>query len=92
MDSCEHGGDLDRAISQFGGNRKDWLDLSTGINPNSYNVYNCTTHHWRDLPDQRLIDLVTHAAKYAYQSKFDCVPLAGVQQAIQLFPSIIEAK
>ena len=92
MDRCEHGGDLDRAISHFGGNRKDWLDLSTGINPNSYNVYNYTTDHWRDLPDQQLIDLVTHTAKYAYQAKFDCVPLAGVQQAIQLFPSIIKAK
>ena len=92
MGKCEHGGDLDRAIAKFGGNRRDWLDLSTGINPNSYNVYNFTSHHWRDLPDQQLIDLVTHSAKFAYQAKFDCVPLAGVQQAIQLFPLIIKEK
>ena len=28
---CEHGGNLDKAISQFGGNRKEWIDLSTGM-------------------------------------------------------------
>ena len=39
MLTCEHGGNLDRAISQFGGNRKEWIDLSTGINPYTYNVF-----------------------------------------------------
>ncbi len=92
MDKCEHGGDLDRAISQYGGSRWDWLDLSTGINPNSYVVSNDIIHPWRDLPDQQLIDLATHSAKHAYQAKLDCLPMAGVQHAIQLFPSIIKAK
>ncbi|MDP5360373.1 MAG: threonine-phosphate decarboxylase, partial [Paracoccaceae bacterium] len=32
----DHGGGLDAAIAVHGGTRKDWLDLSTGINPAPY--------------------------------------------------------
>ena len=89
---CEHGGNLDRAISQFGGDRKDWLDLSTGINPHAFSVLDLRAELWRELPDQDLVESAIHSARDAYQSKFECLPLAGVQQAIQLFPSIIKAK
>ena len=61
MAACEHGGDLDRAITKYGGNRKDWVDLSTGINPYAYPVSNIasslSSDLLRDLPDQQLIDL-----------------------------------
>ena len=94
MATHEHGGDLDRAITQFGGNRKDWIDLSTGINPNSYPVFNLacdlSSALLRDLPDQQLIDAAAQSARNAYKSNFRGWPLAGAQQAIQLFPSIIE--
>lgn len=33
MMTREHGGDMDAAIARFGGKAEDWLDLSTGINP-----------------------------------------------------------
>ncbi|GIS15230.1 MAG: hypothetical protein CM15mP117_06620 [Alphaproteobacteria bacterium] len=56
MLTCEHGGNLDRAISQFGGNRKEWIDLSTGINPYTYNVFDLSSDIWRELPDQQLIE------------------------------------
>ena len=92
MLNCEHGGNLDKAISQFGGDRKDWLDLSTGINPHSFSVFEYRSELWRELPDQDLVESAIHSARDAYQSKFECLPLAGVQQAIQLFPSIIKAK
>ena len=82
MLTCEHGGNLDKAISQFGGNRKEWIDLSTGINPYTYNVLDLSLDIWRELPDQQLIESVIHSAKFAYQAKFSCLPLAGVQQAI----------
>ena len=94
MVTCEHGGNLDKAITQFGGNRKDWIDLSTGINPNSYPVSNLASDLspdlFRDLPDRQLIDAAAQSARNAYQSNFRGLPLAGAQQAIQLFPSIIE--
>ncbi len=89
---CEHGGNLDRAISQFGGNRKEWIDLSTGINPYTYNVFDLSSDIWRELPDQQLIVSTIHSAKIAYQAKSSCLPLAGVQQAIQHLPFIIKKK
>ena len=94
MAASEHGGDLDRAITKYGGNRKDWVDLSTGINPYAYPVSNIasslSSDLLRELPDQQLIDTATQSAKNAYQANFSSLPLAGAQQAIQLFPSIIE--
>ena len=92
MLTCEHGGNLDRAISQFGGNRKEWIDLSTGINPYTYNVFDLSSDIWRELPDQQLIESAIHSAKIAYQAKSSCLPLAGVQQVIQLLPFIIKKK
>ena len=35
------------------------------------------------MPDQQLIESTIHSAKIAYQAKSSCLPLAGVQQAIQ---------
>ena len=34
----EHGGNLDSAIKDFGGNADGWIDLSTGINRQPYAV------------------------------------------------------
>ena len=34
----DHGGDLDAAMLQYGGKEEDWLDLSTGINPEHYRL------------------------------------------------------
>ena len=34
--NIQHGGDIDLAIKKYGGQRADWIDLSTGINRNSY--------------------------------------------------------
>ena len=33
-DTRDHGGGIDAAIAYYGGARNDWIDLSTGINPN----------------------------------------------------------
>ena len=51
--TTEHGGDLDRAISRFGGQR-DWLDLSTGINPHAYPLPPIANSLWTNLPDKGL--------------------------------------
>ena len=49
----DHGGGLDAAAAEFGGARGDWLDLSTGINPESYPLtgLDLTPNDWAALPD-----------------------------------------
>lgn len=47
----DHGGGLDAAITQFGGARSNWVDLSTGINPTPYPVSNISADAWTALPD-----------------------------------------
>ena len=85
----EHGGDLDRAISQYGGVRHEWLDLSTGINPYAYRVSHLSDDIWSSLPDKGLYDTAERAAQMAYQTKARCLPVSGAQQAIQLYPAMI---
>ena len=86
--TTEHGGDLDRAISRFGGKRADWLDLSTGINPHAYPLPPLDNSLWTDLPDKNLQQDVEAAAAAAYQTTRPCLALAGAQQAIQLYPAL----
>ena len=86
--TTEHGGDLDRAISRFGGQRADWLDLSTGINPHAYPLPPIDNSLWTDLPDKGLQQDVEAAAAAAYHTTRPCLALAGAQQAIQLYPAL----
>ena len=57
----DHGGGLDAAIATYGGQRADWLDLSTGINPMPYPLPQMPADSWTALPDKaaftRLYDL-----------------------------------
>ena len=85
----EHGGDLDRAIAQYGGVRQEWLDLSTGINPHAYHVGQLADDIWSSLPDNALFEAAERAAQMAYQTTARCLPLSGAQQAIQLYPTVI---
>ena len=59
---ADHGGNLDSARHTYGGNRSDWIDLSTGINPVPYPVGAVSNTAWPALPDQdaanSLIDAV----------------------------------
>ncbi len=51
VNSREHGGGLDAAIAEYGGCAKDWLDLSTGINPTPYPLPDIPETAWHRLPD-----------------------------------------
>ncbi len=51
VNSREHGGGLDAAIAEYGGLAKDWLDLSTGINPQPYPLPDIPETAWHRLPD-----------------------------------------
>jgi cobalamin biosynthetic protein CobC len=87
----DHGGGLSAAIDQYGGQRTDWLDLSTGINPNPYPVPEIPAHYWYVLPDeapkQRLLD----AARKCWNvpDGAEIVPASGVSAIIAQLPNLI---
>lgn len=60
----DHGGGIDAAIATFGGTRREWLDLSTGINPVAYPMPALPQDAWTALPDKaafsRLYQLARH--------------------------------
>ena len=48
----EHGGRLRSAAQQYGIPFADWLDLSTGINPQAYPVQAIDPACWNRLPEE----------------------------------------
>lgn len=85
----DHGGNLDWAVAQFGGQAEDWVDLSTGINPFSYPVRNASDKAWTDLPTRTSIARLCEAAAVAYRTEAHIVACAGAQAAIQLVPHLL---
>ena len=59
----DHGGGLDAARSRFGGSAADWLDLSTGINPEPYPIPDLPPRAWTALPDRNAQDALCDAAR-----------------------------
>ena len=80
-----HGGNLRRAMAQYGGQASDWMDLSTGINPHAYPAPPIAPDAWHRLPepDTGLID-----AACAYYGAPVLLPVAGTQAAIQTLPRL----
>ncbi|MEM8541328.1 MAG: threonine-phosphate decarboxylase, partial [Pseudomonadota bacterium] len=66
MENVQHGGALDRAIATYGGKREEWLDLSTGINPNPYPVPIVPQYLWHRLPDENAMNDCLAAARSYY--------------------------
>ncbi len=94
MSSIFHGGRLDAAIAQHGGTRAEWLDLSTGINPNAYPIPELCDTAWQGLPDEKAHSKLTHMARQYYQvpRAFDLVSANGTQALIQVLPFVLGAK
>jgi cobalamin biosynthetic protein CobC len=82
----DHGGDLDRARAEFGGD--DWIDLSTGINRVPYAVPELPPHAWTALPTAEDVTRLEAAAARAFGATTPVVALAGAQAAIQLYPRL----
>ncbi len=59
----DHGGGLDGAVARFGGARRDWIDLSTGINPVPYPIPPLSDAAWAALPDTGAADALERAAR-----------------------------
>lgn len=94
MSEILHGGGLDTAIERYGGERGDWLDLSTGINPNPYPVAELDPGTWSQLPDRGAEENLLEAARHHYQvpEHFEIVAAPGTQALIQLLPGVVKAK
>jgi cobalamin biosynthetic protein CobC len=66
MDGIVHGGGLTAAAARYGGDPADWLDLSTGINPNMPDLPPIPVDVWNRLPDAGLVDQARVAARAFY--------------------------
>ena len=81
----EHGGNLNDAVRRFGRPHAEWIDLSTGINPQAYPVPVLAANCWHRLPEpnQILID----AARMYYNAPH-LIAVAGTQSAIRALPRV----
>lgn len=79
----EHGGRLRQAAADYRIPLADWLDLSTGINPEGWPVASIPAAIWQRLPedDDGLIE-----AACDYYGARDALAVAGSQAAIQALP------
>lgn len=87
----EHGGEVDAAAEFFGIRRDQWLDLSTGINPNPYPVPDLARDYWARLPDASLYAWLREAAAsyYGVADPANVVPAPGSQAIIQVLPRLL---
>ena len=81
----EHGGKLRQAAARYGIPLDDWLDLSTGINPNGWPVPEIPSACWARLPEDD--DGLEQAARSYYGAE-QLLPVAGSQAAIQALPRL----
>ena len=87
----EHGGALDKAMSRFGGKADDWIDLSTGINPEVFPLPEIPPSVWNRLPDEALLASALDTARHYYRggATAQLVAAPGTQALIQLLPEIV---
>ncbi|MDR6632856.1 cobalamin biosynthetic protein CobC [Phyllobacterium sp. 1468] len=90
----EHGGALDRALERFGGAPSDWIDLSTGINPEVLPLPSIGPEIWNRLPDEKLLTSTLDAARkyYGALAEAGIVAAPGTQSLIQILPDIVAEK
>lgn len=85
-----HGGQLAQACARFGGAPEDWLDLSTGINPNGWTPPADLTVEWQRLPEpDALAALEAAAARHFGCDEAICVAVPGSEMALRLLAQLI---
>jgi cobalamin biosynthetic protein CobC len=91
--NIQHGGDIDLAIKKYGGEREDWIDLSTGINGTSYPWQESINVELRNLPSSKLLMNLEKAAARAYKiaESYDTAAVSGAQQIINLLPICLKS-
>lgn len=83
-----HGGKLRVAAERYNIPLEQWLDLSTGINPNGWPVPAIPAGVWSRLPE--VDDGLEQAARDYYGAEH-LLPVAGSQAAIQALPHLRSA-
>jgi cobalamin biosynthetic protein CobC len=94
-----HGGAIAAAARFYGGEPSDWLDLSTGINPNPPVLADIPAHIWNRLPDADVMERAQRAAQRWYlrglkpdgAEKTLPLPIPGTQALIQILPRLARA-
>jgi cobalamin biosynthetic protein CobC len=86
----DHGGGLDAAIARFGGTRADWVDLSTGINPEPFPLPDIPRDAWTALPDSGAFAALEAAARAFWSVPEDAAVLAapGASALIARIPAL----
>ncbi|MEM8848752.1 MAG: threonine-phosphate decarboxylase [Pseudomonadota bacterium] len=84
----DHGGGLDAARAAHGG--ADWIDLSTGINPQPYPLPDLPARTWTALPDRDAEHALIAAARAFWQvpADADILPAPGASALIARLPLI----
>jgi len=90
--SVFHGGNLAAAAQAFGTPDEGWVDLSTGINPESYPIPTFENDLWTRLPDQALLEKLKKAAAFYYgvDDSEKVIPVSGTQTLLQILPHLFE--
>jgi cobalamin biosynthesis protein CobC len=82
----EHGGGLRKAAAHYNIPLGNWLDLSTGINPQGWPVPTLSPEAWHRLPED---NDGLEAAAAAYYGNANLLPVAGSQAAIHWLPALL---
>lgn len=90
---ADHGGGIDAAIARWGGTRADWIDLSTGINPQPYPLPALPPDAWTALPDAAADAALLCAARRFWNVPEDAALLAapGTSALIARLPALAPA-
>ncbi len=90
----DHGGGVDAAVAHWGGERADWLDLSTGINPVPYPVGTISDRAWTSLPDTGAVNRLKAAARSFWQvpQELDILLANGASALIARMPQLTTHK
>lgn len=89
----DHGGGVDDAAARWGGDRGDWIDLSTGINPQPYPLPQLAPDIWTALPDAGLTRSCIAAARrfWSVPQAAAILPVPGLSAAIARMPGLTDA-
>jgi len=89
-----HGGDLQQASQRFGVPVEQWIDLSTGINPESYPITGLDGNAFQQLPYLKPAFLQAAQSYYLgdnnkYLGVDNLLAVSGSQAVIQLLPECL---
>jgi cobalamin biosynthetic protein CobC len=89
----DHGGRIDSAVQEYGGTRANWIDLSTGINPQPYPLPAFEPEDWTALPDRNAQQALVDAARDFWAVPIDAGVLAapGASALIARIPGLAAA-